>query len=103
MSPSETGYLEQSRIRYLMQQEEQFEQEKSKLLQHFLGEFVAFENGHVLDHDSSESKLVERVYRQYGYRDLLIKQVLEHEPRLSVGEPLQTGRSIKWLVILMSI
>jgi hypothetical protein len=83
--PSSEDLLEQNRIRYLMQQEEQFEQEKPKLLRQFLKEFIAFENGHVLDHDSSESELVERVYRQYGYRDLLIKQVLEPEPRLSVG------------------
>lgn len=84
MSSSES-LLEQSRIRYLRQQEEKFEQEKPKLLQHFLGEFVAFEDGQVLDHDPSESKLAERVYRQYGYRDLLIKQVLEQEPHFSVG------------------
>jgi hypothetical protein len=63
MSSPERGSLEQSRINYLRQQEERFEQEKPKLLQRFLREFVAFENGQVLDHDLSESSLVERVYR----------------------------------------
>lgn len=85
MTSSDIGSLEHSRIHYLRQQAEQFEQEKPRLLQQFLGEFVAFENGHVLDHDLNEAQLIERVYRQYGYRDLLIKQVLKREPHLSIG------------------
>ncbi|MCD8486184.1 MAG: hypothetical protein LRZ84_05415 [Desertifilum sp.] len=73
------------RINYLRQQESLYEQTKPDLLRQYNGEFVAFEDGVVLDHDGDEQALLRRVYQQQGYRDLLIKQVLLHEPHLSVG------------------
>jgi hypothetical protein len=63
----------------------QHESMKSELVDRYLGEFIAFEDGRVLDHDRNERDLVERVYRAYGYRDLLIKQVWLQEPHLSVA------------------
>ncbi|MBE9013205.1 hypothetical protein IQ250_23695 [Pseudanabaenaceae cyanobacterium LEGE 13415] len=71
------------RITYLQQQEALFEQAKPHLLEQYLGEFIAFEN-EVLDHDQNEQNLAERVYKKYGYRDILIKQVLHQDPKLFV-------------------
>jgi hypothetical protein len=68
--------LDPARISYLQQQEILFEQAKPSLIEQHLGEFVAFESGVVLDFDRNEQVLVERVYQKYGYRDIIIKQVL---------------------------
>ncbi|WP_295613322.1 hypothetical protein [Chamaesiphon sp. GL140_3_metabinner_50] len=69
-------YIDQSRLKYFDIQKDLYETAKPELIKLYLGEFIAFEDGRVLDHDCDERKLVERVYQQYGYRDLLIKQVL---------------------------
>jgi hypothetical protein len=73
------------RLDYLRRQEFLYERAKPELLQRFAGEFIVFENGAVLDHDRDERALLHRVYRQHGYRDLLIKRVLPIDPHLSVG------------------
>lgn len=85
MSTSLESNLPPERLNYLRQQESLYEQAKPELLRQYSGEFVAFENGTVLDHDHDERALLRRVYQQQGYRDLLIKQVLRQEPHLSVG------------------
>ncbi|MGK7889049.1 MAG: hypothetical protein AB4042_06915 [Leptolyngbyaceae cyanobacterium] len=77
--------LSPERLHYFDQQNNLFAQNKAQLLHQYLGEFVAFENGIVLDHDPDEQTLLSRVYQTYSYRDLLIKQVLAHEPHRSVG------------------
>jgi hypothetical protein len=77
--------LEPARIEYFEIQKALYETAKPQLIERYLGEFVAFEDGRVLDHDLSEQKLVQRVYQDYGYRDLLIKQVWIEEPHLSVA------------------
>lgn len=81
----EPTHLSADRVEYLRQQEALFEQEKPNLLNQYLEEFVAFEDGQVLDHDRDERLLVQRVYQKYGYRDLLIRRVVTHEPHFSVG------------------
>ncbi|MGV0023386.1 hypothetical protein [Phormidesmis priestleyi] len=73
--------IDLDRISHLQQQEALFEQAKPQLLGQYLGEFIAFESNEVLDHDRDEKKLAERVYTKYGYRDILIKQVLPQEPQ----------------------
>lgn len=83
MNLSSIDGIDIERITYLQQQEALFEQAKPNLLEQYLGEFVAFENV-VLDHDRDEQKLAERVYKKYGYRDILIKQVLHKEPKFFV-------------------
>ena len=75
-------HLATSRLEYLDRQKSLYESVKSELVDRYLGEFIAFEDGRVLDHDRNERDLVERVYRDYGYRDLLIKQVWLEEPHL---------------------
>jgi proteasome lid subunit RPN8/RPN11 len=77
--------LEPARLKYFEIQKALYETAKPELVERYLGEFIAFEDGRVLDHDSSEQTLVQRVYQQYGYRDLLIKQVWLEEPHLSVA------------------
>ena len=77
--------LEPSRLQYFEIQKALYETAKPQIIEQYLGEFIAFEDGRVLDHDLSEQKLVQRVYQHYGYRDLLIKQVWLEEPHLSVA------------------
>lgn len=85
MSDRPEEQLSLERTDALRQQEALYEQMKPDLLKQYDGEFVVFENGVVLDHDRDEKALLHRVYQQQGYRDLLIQQVLLHEPRFSVG------------------
>jgi hypothetical protein len=46
---------------------------------------VAFEDGQVLDHDIDEENLAERIYKKYGDRDLLTKQVTVEERVYYIG------------------
>jgi hypothetical protein len=39
----------------------------------------------VLDHDWDERAIVERVYKKYGYRDILMQWVTVEEPVYRVG------------------
>jgi len=73
--------IDRDRISHLQQQQALFEQAKPHLLDRYPGEFIAFEFNEVLDHDRDEKKLAERVYTKYGYRDILIKQILPQEPQ----------------------
>lgn len=83
MNLSSINGIDVERITHLQQQETLFEQAKPHLLEQYFGEFIAFED-EVLDHDKDEQKLAERVYEKYGYRDILIKQVLHQDPKLFV-------------------
>jgi hypothetical protein len=78
-------HIETSRLEYLDRQKSLYESVKPELVDRYLGEFIAFEDGQVLDHDLNEQSLIERVYRDSGYRDLLIKQVWLKDPHLSVA------------------
>jgi hypothetical protein len=73
--------IESSRLKYLEQQHLLYEQIKPSLLAEYSGQFIAFEDGRILDFDSNERQLAQRVYKAYGYRDLLIVKVLEKELR----------------------
>jgi hypothetical protein len=72
------------RLEYLDRQEALFDTAKPQLLNQYPGEFVAFEDGIVLDHDVSEQALAQRVFAQRPTQDLLIRQVLVQEPTLMV-------------------
>ena len=71
------------RIQYLDRQEMLFEEHKGDLLRDYEGQFVAFEEGEVLDHDVQEKVLAARVYRSTGTP--LIRQVLVGDRRITVG------------------
>jgi hypothetical protein len=81
--------IEPSRLHYLEQQHLLYEELKPSLLAKYTGQFIAFEDGVVLDFDSNEKHLAQRVYKTYGYRDLLIIKVLEKEPQLSVASAMK--------------
>ena len=79
-----TPHIPIERLAYLDRQEALFDITKPQLLITYPGEFVAFENGIVLDHDTNEQALAQRVFAQRPDQDLLIRQVLEQEPRIMV-------------------
>ena len=70
-------HLATSRLEYLDRQKNLYESIKPELVDRYLGEFVAFEDGRVLDHDPNERNLIERVYRDYGYRDSRLLHLME--------------------------
>jgi hypothetical protein len=81
--------IEPARLEYFEKQHALYEKDKHSLLEKYQGQFIAFEDGRVLDCDRNERQLARRVYQTYGYRDLLILQVLEQEPQLSVASAMQ--------------
>jgi hypothetical protein len=68
-------YIDRDRLEYMSRQRQLFDEARPRLLEQYVNEYVAFEDGQVLDHDVDRVKLAERVYAKYGYRDLLMKQV----------------------------
>ena len=62
-----------------------YEEAKPALIEEYLGEYVAFEDGKVLDHDVDDQALAKRVYAKYGYRDLIMKKVAVEERVYCVG------------------
>jgi hypothetical protein len=81
--------IEPARLEYFEKQHALYEEDKHSLLAKYQGQFIAFEDGRVLDCDRNERQLARRVYQTYGYRDLLILQVLEQEPQLSVASAMK--------------
>jgi hypothetical protein len=79
-----TPHIALDRLAYLDRQEALFDAAKPQLLATYPGEFVAFEDGIVLDHDTHEQALAQRIFTQRPKQDLLIRQVLEQEPVLMV-------------------
>jgi hypothetical protein len=79
-----TACITIDRVEYLDRQEALFDAAKPQLLTTYPSEFVAFEDGLVLDYDSNEQALAQRVFTQRPKQDLLIRQVLEQEPILMV-------------------
>jgi hypothetical protein len=57
-----TPHITIDRLEYLDRQEALFDTAKPQLLNQYPGEFVAFEDGIVLDHDVSEQALAQRVF-----------------------------------------
>jgi hypothetical protein len=77
-----TDHISIDRLEYLDRQEALFDNAKPQLLTTHPGEFIAFEDGIILDHDPNEQALAQRVYTQRPNQDILIRQVLEQEPTL---------------------
>ncbi|MEL7069319.1 MAG: hypothetical protein AAGN15_11795 [Cyanobacteria bacterium J06581_3] len=73
-------YIDRDRLEYIERQGQLYEEAKPALLEQYLDEYVAFENGEVLDHDVDRQALARRVYAKYGYRDLIMKRVVVTEP-----------------------
>jgi hypothetical protein len=78
-------YIAPDRLAHLEQQQALFDTAKPELLQTYRGQYVAFEDGQVLDHDGDDRAMAERVYAKYGYRDILMQWVTDEEPIYHVG------------------
>jgi hypothetical protein len=78
-------YIDHDRLAYLERQQALFDAAKLELLQRYRGQYVAFEDGQVLDHDSDDRAMADRVYQTYGYRDILMQWVTEEAAVYHVG------------------
>ncbi len=77
--------IDRDRLEYMERQRTLFDEAKPNLLERYLNEYVAFEDGQVLDHDIDRIQLAERVYAKYGCRDLIMKQVTPEERVYYIG------------------
>jgi Family of unknown function (DUF5678) len=77
--------IEPERIEYLLQQQHLYQSAKPQLLGQYEGQYIAFENGVVLDSDRDDRQLMPRLYAKYGHRDILVEYVCDPEPQLSVS------------------
>ena len=77
--------IEPARIEYLVHQQQLYQAAKAELLPQYCGQYIAFENGIVLDSDLDDRQLMRRLYARYGHRDIFIEYVCDPEPQLSVS------------------
>jgi hypothetical protein len=77
--------IDPDRLEYIDRQQQLFNEAKPRLLEQYLNEYVAFEDGLILDHDVDDQKLAERVYAKYGYRDLIMQRVTLKERVYYIG------------------
>ena len=65
-----------------------FEAQLETLKQKYLGEYVAYHQGELVDHDPSHKQLVQRINRHYPDGVVLIQQVTASTPApLRLGSP----------------
>jgi hypothetical protein len=69
---------------YMEQQSDLFDRAKPQLIRTYLGQYVWFENGEVLDADLNHEALVLRIYAAEAPRPLFIRKVVTVEPKLLV-------------------
>lgn len=72
--------IEPARIEYLVRQQQLYQAAKAELLSQYRGQYIAFENGIVLDSDRDDRQLMRRLYTQYGHRDIFVEYVCDPEP-----------------------
>jgi hypothetical protein len=78
-------YIDRERLEYIDRQQQLFDEARAVLFEQYPNQYVAFEDGQVLDHDTDERKLAERVYAKYGYRDLIMQQVTTEKTVYYIG------------------
>ena len=71
-------------LNYMEQQAEIFNQKKPELLNQYLGKYILFENGKIIDADNNESALAQRTIAKNGLKPMFIKKVVTEEPKLSI-------------------
>ena len=71
-------------LNYMEQQAEIFNQKKPELLNQYLGKYILFENGKIVDADNNESALALRTIAKNGLKPMFIKKVVAEEPKLSI-------------------
>jgi hypothetical protein len=77
--------IDSARIEHLLHQQQLYQAAKLQLLPQYRGQYIAFENGLVLDSDRDDRQLMRRLYTQYGHRDIFVEYVCDPEPQLSVS------------------
>jgi hypothetical protein len=77
--------IDRERIDYLLQQQQLYQAAKTELIGQYQGQYIAFENGVILDSDLDHRQLMPRLYAKYGHRDILVEYVCDPEPQLSVS------------------
>ncbi len=60
---------------------------RKELLSEYGGSYVAILNGKVVDSDQDFSPLAERVYKKYGYRDILMPRVQDPPQVVNIFTP----------------
>jgi hypothetical protein len=78
-------YIDRDRLEYIDRQQQLFDESRAALFEQYPNEYVAFEDGQVLDHDTDRVHLAERVYAKYGCRDLIMQQVTLEKTVYRVG------------------
>ncbi len=71
-------------LNYMEQQAEIFNQKKPELLNQYLGKYILFENGKIIDADNNESALAQRTIAKNGLKPMFIKKVVAEEPKLNI-------------------
>jgi hypothetical protein len=71
-------------VAYMEQQADLFEAAKPQLIEQFVGQYVWYENGQVLDSDVDREVLVLRIYGDGEPRPLFVRKVMAAEPSLLV-------------------
>ncbi len=72
----------------MLEQTAVFKAQYMQLLQVYPGEYVAFHQGKLVDHDPDHTQLVRRIQKQYAGQIVLIRQVREQsEGPLRLGSP----------------
>jgi hypothetical protein len=85
MNSNHLESIEPARINYLLHQQNLYQAAKLELLGQYEGQYIAFENGVILDSDRDDRQLMPRLYAKYGHRDILIEYVSDPEPQLSAS------------------
>ena len=80
-------YPSQKVREYMEEQARLFEENREKLLEKYLGKYVLFENGKVIDFDKDKLTLVKKAYKNGGSRPLFIKKVVKEAPKPVVWVP----------------
>ncbi|NJM46236.1 MAG: hypothetical protein HC860_08680 [Alkalinema sp. RU_4_3] len=78
-------YIDRDRLEYIDRQQQLFDEARATLFEQYPNEYVAFEDGQVLDHDTDGRKLAERVYAKYGCRDLIMQRVTAKKTVYHIG------------------
>lgn len=80
--PSEFADTDETATQEIRQQERFFFSHLTDLLEKYEGKFVAILEGRVVDDNSNLDHLIERVYKKFGYRPILVRKVEKN-----VGRP----------------
>ena len=76
---------------YIEKQARLFEQHRDKLIAQYLGKYVLFEDGAVIDCGEDKITLTKAAYKKGGSRPLFIKKVVKETPKPTVWTAIPIG------------